>query len=240
MQAADKRRRRWKNIRNVGIVFGALLALLGILQLTNSDDSSSSSDASNSRPTNFATTCDTALPTKAAKTKLPKPGMAIDTAKQYTAVLHTTEGDVTIALDATQAPKTVNNFIYLACKGFYNGTPFHRIVIDFVDQGGSPDGSPNGGPGYTLPDEPPATGYTAGSVAMANAGPGTTGSQFFLTVSENGAAQLNASKDPYLYSILGTMDAAGLQVAQAINAFGNPDGTPIKAITVNGVTVTAS
>jgi cyclophilin family peptidyl-prolyl cis-trans isomerase len=129
--------------------------------------------------------------------------------------------------------------VYLACKGFYNGTTFHRIVTDFVDQGGDPKGDGTGGPGYTLPDEPPADGYRAGSVAMANAGSGTTGSQFFLVVSDSGAQQLGTSP-PYKYSALGTMDPAGLAVAQTINTFGSADsqGTPTKTITVNGVTVT--
>ncbi|HEX5585961.1 MAG TPA: peptidylprolyl isomerase [Acidimicrobiia bacterium] len=242
MLAQEKRRRRFKAARNVGLVFLALAVVLVLVQLTKGDDDSSS-ESSSAAPTNFKTTCDTALPTKAAKTTLPKPGMGIDPSKQYTAVLHTTEGDVTIDLDAKQAPKTVNSFVYLSCKGFYNGTTFHRIVTDFVDQGGDPKGDGTGGPGYKLPDEPPADGYTAGSVAMANSGPGTTGSQFFLVVSDNGAAQLNSSgSSPYLYSALGTMDAAGLQVAQTINTFGSSDsaGTPTKTITINGVTITAS
>jgi cyclophilin family peptidyl-prolyl cis-trans isomerase len=244
MLAEEKRRRRFKAARNVGLLFLALAAVLVLVQLTKGDDDSSS-DASSSAaaPTNFKTTCDTTLPTTAAKTTLPKPGMGIDPSKQYTAVLHTTEGDVTIALDSEQAPKTVNSFVYLACKSFYNGTTFHRIVTDFVDQGGDPKGDGTGGPGYKLPDEPPADGYTAGSVAMANSGPGSTGSQFFLVVSDNGAAQLNSSgSSPYLYSALGSMDAAGLQVAQTINTFGSSDsaGTPTKTITINGVTVTAS
>ena len=244
MLAAERRQRRFRTGRTIVLIVLALVALLVVLQLTRSDDDSDSETASASAaPTNFATTCDTALPEKAAKTTLPKPGMAIDTAEQYTAVLHTTEGDVTIDLDAAGSPKTVNSFVYLACKGFYNGTTFHRIVTDFVDQGGDPKGDGTGGPGYRLPDEPPADGYTAGSVAMANSGPGTTGSQFFLVVSENGAQQLNSSgSDPYLYSNLGTMDAAGLQVAQLINTFGSADGggTPTKTVTINGVTVTAS
>jgi cyclophilin family peptidyl-prolyl cis-trans isomerase len=235
-QEAEKRHKRNRTIRNLALLLIPLVILFVVLQLTNSNDSSSSS-SKNAAPTNFATTCDTSLPTKAANTKLPKPGMAIDTSKQYTAVLHTTEGDVTIALDAKEAPKTVNSFVYLACKSFYNGTNFHRIVTDFVDQGGDPKGDGTGGPGYTLPDEPPANGYTAGSVAMANAGAGTTGSQFFLVVSDNGAKQLGGP--PYKYSALGQMDAAGLAVAQKINTFGSADsnGTPTKTVTINGVTV---
>jgi cyclophilin family peptidyl-prolyl cis-trans isomerase len=240
MEEEAKRHRRNRTIRNFALLLAPIVVLFVILQLTNSDDSTPKKKSSEaSGPTNFATTCDTALPTKSAKTTLPKPGMGIDPAKQYTAVLHTTEGDVTIALDAKSAPKTVNSFVYLACKGFYNGTTFHRIVTDFVDQGGDPKGDGTGGPGYTLPDEPPADGYQAGSVAMANAGSGTTGSQFFLVVSDAGAQQLGTSP-PYKYSALGTMDASGLAVAQTINTFGSADsqGTPTKSIAVNGVTVT--
>jgi peptidyl-prolyl cis-trans isomerase B (cyclophilin B) len=244
MIAAQRRQRRFRTGRTIALIVVALVALLVVLQLTRSDDDSDdSSAAAAARPTNFATTCDTALPDKAAKTNLPRPGMGIDPSQQYTAVLHTTEGDVTIALDSETAPQTVNSFVYLACKGFYNGTTFHRIVTDFVDQGGDPKGDGTGGPGYRLPDEPPADGYTAGSVAMANAGSGTTGSQFFLVVSDAGAQQLNSTgSDPYLYSALGTMDAAGLEVARLINTFGSADGrgTPTKTVTINGVTVTAT
>ncbi|MFI5047211.1 MAG: peptidylprolyl isomerase [Acidimicrobiia bacterium] len=240
MLAEEKRRRRFKTIRLFAIIIVGAVALAFVVSLTRSDSGSSSSASKG--PTKFATTCDTALPTKSAKTTLPKPGMGIDKKKQYSAVLHTTEGDVTMALDAKQAPQTVNSFVYLACNGFYNGTTFHRIVTDFVDQGGDPKGDGTGSAGYTLPDEPPAKAYTAGSVAMANAGAGTTGSQFFLVVSDNGAQSLNGSGKPYKYSTLGTMDAAGLQVAQTINTFGSSDsaGTPTKTITVNGVTITAS
>jgi cyclophilin family peptidyl-prolyl cis-trans isomerase len=236
MLEAEKRKRRMRTARNISFLLVPVVILFVVIQITNSSDDSSSSASTG--PTNFKTTCDTSLPTKATKTKYPKPGMGIDPSKQYTAVLHTTEGDVTIALDAKQAPVTVNSFVYLACQGFYNGTTFHRIVTDFVDQGGDPKGDGTGGPGYTLKTEPPKSGYTAGSVAMANAGPNTTGSQFFLVVSANGAQQLGGP--PYLYSDLGQMDPAGLAVAQQINTFGSADskGTPTKTITVNGVTVT--
>jgi cyclophilin family peptidyl-prolyl cis-trans isomerase len=231
---AEKRQKRMRTARNLGLLLIPLVVLFVVLQLTKSDNSSSSKSAA---PTNFKTTCNTALPAKATKQKFAKPGMGIDTKKQYTAVLHTSEGDVTIALNAKDAPKTVNSFVYLACQGFYNGTKFHRIVTDFVDQGGDPTGTGSGGPGYSLTDEPPKNGYTAGSVAMANAGTGTTGSQFFLVVSDNGAKALGGP--PYKYSALGTMDAAGLAVAKKINGFGSADsaGTPSKTVTINGVTV---
>jgi cyclophilin family peptidyl-prolyl cis-trans isomerase len=237
MLEAEKKRKRNRAIRNGAFILIPVAVVLVLVSVLNSNGSSS--NKASAAPTNFKTTCDTALPAKSAKTTLPKPGMGIDSKKQYSAVLHTTEGDIPIALDAKQAPKTVNSFVYLACKGFYNGTTFHRIVTDFVDQGGDPTGTGSGGPGYKLPDEPPADGYKAGSVAMANAGPGTTGSQFFLVVSDTGAQNLGTTK-PYKYSALGTMDAAGLGVAKTINTFGSTDsaGTPTKTVTINGVTVT--
>jgi cyclophilin family peptidyl-prolyl cis-trans isomerase len=129
--------------------------------------------------------------------------------------------------------------VTLAKSGFYDNTLFHRIVPDFVDQGGDPTGTGNGGPGYSLPDEPPANGYESGSVAMANAGTGTTGSQFFLVVSDSGAQQLGTAP-PYKYSSLGTMDAAGLKVAKKINTFGGSDEKPTKKVYVYSVDISES
>jgi len=104
----------------------------------------------------------------------------INQAKKYTAVLHTTVGDIVIELNAKATPITANNFITLAKKNFYNGTIFHRVIEGFMIQGGDPKGDGTGGPGYTFADEPFAGDYNRGTVAMANAGPNTNGSQFFI------------------------------------------------------------
>jgi peptidyl-prolyl cis-trans isomerase B (cyclophilin B) len=104
----------------------------------------------------------------------------IDPAKRYTATIKTDRGDIVIALDAKRAPKSVNNFVFLARDGFYDGLTFHRIVDDFVIQGGCPEGTGRGGPGYRFDDEPVQGEYEAGAVAMANSGPNTNGSQFFI------------------------------------------------------------
>jgi len=104
----------------------------------------------------------------------------IDPAKRYTATIKTDRGDIVIALDAQRAPKSVNNFVFLAKDGFYDGLTFHRIVDDFVIQGGCPEGTGRGGPGYRFDDEPVQGEYEAGAVAMANSGPNTNGSQFFI------------------------------------------------------------
>jgi cyclophilin family peptidyl-prolyl cis-trans isomerase len=109
-----------------------------------------------------------------------KPEQVIDPAKRYTATIATDRGDIVIALDHSRAPKSVNNFVFLARDGFYDGVIFHRVVDDFVIQGGDPEGTGRGGPGYRFEDEPVQGEYIPGSVAMANSGPNTNGSQFFI------------------------------------------------------------
>jgi cyclophilin family peptidyl-prolyl cis-trans isomerase len=109
------------------------------------------------------------------------PAMQIDPAKKYTAILKTTKGEIEIELFASESPKTVNNFVFLAREGFYDGVPFHRVIKPFMIQTGDPTGTGTGGPGYRFEDElPPKHSYEAGIVAMANAGPNTNGSQFFI------------------------------------------------------------
>ena len=105
--------------------------------------------------------------------------------KKYTAILKTEKGDITIALNSDQTPKTVNNFVTLAKKGFYNKTIFHRVIKGFMIQGGDPEGNGTGGPGYKFADEPFTGEYTQGAVAMANSGPNTNGSQFFIMHADN-------------------------------------------------------
>ncbi|MDQ3575624.1 MAG: peptidylprolyl isomerase, partial [Actinomycetota bacterium] len=108
------------------------------------------------------------------------PPMCIDPDASYTAEMVTTKGTMTIALDALAAPRTVNNFVVLARYHYYDGVSFHRIIPGFMAQGGDPEGSGRGGPGYRFEDELPRPGrYEIGSLAMANAGPNTNGSQFF-------------------------------------------------------------
>jgi len=110
------------------------------------------------------------------------PAMVIDPQKQYTATFKTDKGDFTVELYADKAPKTVNNFVFLARDGFYDGVTFHRVIKGFMAQGGDPTGTGTGGPGYKFGDEfHPALRHNApGILSMANAGPGTNGSQFFI------------------------------------------------------------
>lgn len=106
--------------------------------------------------------------------------MTIDKSKAYTVTLHTNVGDIVIALHASDTPNTVNNFVNLAKNGFYDNTIFHRAIKGFMVQGGDPKGDGTGGPGYRFADEKFTGGYIRGAVAMANAGPNTNGSQFFI------------------------------------------------------------
>ncbi|MFZ1794125.1 MAG: peptidylprolyl isomerase [Anaerolineae bacterium] len=112
-----------------------------------------------------------------------KPPMAIDPKKKYTAHLKTSKGEIVVELFADKAPQTVNNFVFLAREGFYNDTTFHRVIKDFMVQGGDPTGTGRGGPGYRFADEfhPTLKHNGPGILSMANAGPGTNGSQFFIT-----------------------------------------------------------
>ena len=111
------------------------------------------------------------------------PVMAIDTEKTYSAIIETDLGTMAIRLFADKVPVTVNNFVFLARQGFYNGTIFHRVIEDFMVQGGDPTGTGRGGPGYRFKDEfrPELRHDKKGTVSMANAGPNTNGSQFFIT-----------------------------------------------------------
>lgn len=111
------------------------------------------------------------------------PAMVIDPEKEYAATLHTEKGDIHIELFAEKVPQTVNNFVFLAREGYYDGTIFHRVIADFMAQGGDPTATGRGGPGYRFADEfhPQLRHDKPGILSMANAGPGTNGSQFFIT-----------------------------------------------------------
>jgi peptidyl-prolyl cis-trans isomerase B (cyclophilin B) len=111
------------------------------------------------------------------------PAMSIDSSKKFTATFDTTKGKITCELFAKDAPNTVNNFVFLAREKFYDGTQFHRVIADFMVQGGDPTATGTGGPGYKFADElknNPRR-HKVGSLSMANAGPNTNGSQFFIT-----------------------------------------------------------
>jgi cyclophilin family peptidyl-prolyl cis-trans isomerase len=163
------------------------------------------------------------------------PDIGIDPDKRYTATLDTSVGEMVVALDAVRAPKTVNNFVYLALHHYYDGVIFHRIINGFMCQGGDPTGTGRGGPGYRFEDELPKQGqYEVGSVAMANAGPNTNGSQFFLISGRDGVGL------PPLYSLFGKI-VKGLDVLDEMQGVKTGSGDrPVDDVVINSVTITES
>ena len=154
------------------------------------------------------------------------PAMTIDPTKTYTATVKTDVGTFVIALDAKEAPQTVNNFVFLAQHHFFDCVTFHRVIPGFVDQTGDPTGTGSGGPGYTIPDELPAKAsnpahqYPLGSVTMANTGqPHTGGSQWFVTAGTQGESLPNS------YTLFGRV-TSGMSVVEKINAQGSASGVP--------------
>jgi len=137
------------------------------------------------------------------------PAFEIDPAATFEVTISTSKGDMVLALDAQLAPNTVNNFVVNARNGFYDSLTFHRVVPGFVIQGGDPEGTGRGGPGYRFPDEPVRGEYTLGAVAMANAGPDTNGSQFFICIDDC------RDKLQPLYNLFGYV-TSGIEVAQSI------------------------
>ena len=137
---------------------------------------SCSSSSSNNSPLPTRTTM-----SSTKKTYTSPPPMIIDTNKQYTAVIETNKGKLVLELFAKDVPKMVNNFVFLAREGFYDGVAFHRVIPGFMAQGGDPTGTGSGDPGYKFADEFTSHKHVTGAVSMANAGPNTNGSQFFIT-----------------------------------------------------------
>jgi cyclophilin family peptidyl-prolyl cis-trans isomerase len=168
-----------------------------------------------------------------------QPAMRIDPAKSYTAVLQTNKGTIEVEFFPEDAPTTVNNFVCLAEDGYFDGTPFHRIVKGFVIQGGDPTGTGSGGPGYKFADEPIVRDYERGTLAMANAGPNTNGSQFFIVLEDL------RGKLPKNYTIFGRV-TDGMDVVDAIantptrTGRGGENSTPTEPVTLEKVTISDS
>ena len=160
------------------------------------------------------------------------PAMAIDPGASYTAVLNTTAGAITIELLSSDAPNTVNNFVFLAREGFYDNVIFHRTIPGFMIQGGDPTGTGGGGPGYRFADEPVNRPYSRGVMAMANAGPNTNGSQFFLMHADYPL--------PPNYTIFGQA-VAGLEtidtIATAPTMAGGEGSSPVNPVTIQSVEI---
>jgi peptidyl-prolyl cis-trans isomerase B (cyclophilin B) len=222
-----------------------LIASLGALAGCGEDSGSSATDSSGSSSSGASTSggaasggsCDYPAAGPAAKDVEPPPASSTVTGS-VPVVMATSVADLHLTLDADATPCTVGSFVSLAEQGYFDGTSCHRLTTAgiYVLQCGDPTGSGSGGPGYSFPDE--LTGketYPAGTLAMANAGPDTNGSQFFIVY---GATQL-----PPSYTVFGRLDAAGVKAVTEIaragtdNAFGQGDGHPNKPVRITKVTV---
>jgi cyclophilin family peptidyl-prolyl cis-trans isomerase len=161
------------------------------------------------------------------------PKMSIDSKKEYTATINTNYGDIVIQLLPKEAPLTVNNFVFLSRQGFYNGVIFHRVVKGFVIQSGDPTGTGTGSPGYRFADEKVARNYVAGTLAMANSGKNTNGSQFFITLTE-----VNLPKS---YTIFGLVTAGSDVVAKIgdvpVTSANGELSSPTVDVHINTVTI---
>jgi cyclophilin family peptidyl-prolyl cis-trans isomerase len=164
-----------------------------------------------------------------AKQYAQPPEMVIDPTKHYRGTIETSAGTMTVEFFPAEAPKTVNNFVFLAREGFYDGVIFHRVIRGFVIQGGDPTGTGRGGPGYRFEDEPVTRPYLRGTLAMANAGPNTNGSQFFIMHADYPL--------PPNYTIFGQL-TGGEEVLDAIaTAATGPGDRPLEPVTITRVTI---
>ena len=176
-----------------------------------------------------------ALSTKPERT-FTAPAKVISTSCRYTVKMVTSEGTMSMKLFPKAAPTTVNSFVFLAQHRFFDGLTFHRVLKDFVIQGGDPLGNGRGGPGYSFKDELPKTPYHLGELVMANSGADTNGSQFFVITGQGGVDL------PALYARFGRV-TAGLKVAKKIEGLqtpGDASGQPARKITITSVRVTAT
>jgi cyclophilin family peptidyl-prolyl cis-trans isomerase len=158
------------------------------------------------------------------------PDLTIDLDKSYAATLVTNHGEIVIELDPARSPLTVNNFVFLAREGYYDGVIFHRVIENFMIQGGDPTGTGTGGPGYKFRDEIEGPGsYGRGTVAMANAGPNTNGSQFFICHTDVGL--------PHSYTIFGKV-SSGMDVVDSIATTSTDrSDRPEEDVVINKVTI---
>lgn len=252
-RAAEFRKRRLVRFGVLGLIVAAVLGF-ALFSGKEADESASKdaaaqpseqasapSDEPSAPPEGVA--CDGEKPPAATSKQYDAPEDVMKEGVDYAAVMHTSCGDIEMDLLEAKAPETVNNFVFLSQEGFYDGLTFHRVVGNFVIQGGDPEGTGGGGPGYAIKDEFPKNGneYVFGTVAMANAGPNTTGSQFFIVVHEGAAGQTDepAGLDP-LYSLFGKISQSSFEVAKEISKVevGGPTGElPVLPVYIESIEI---
>jgi len=232
--AAQKRRRRNRSLRNLAFLLLPVLAIFAWSQFR-----ANSSDSGQNTPTSSTTGKSSSTTVKPVKkdTNQKAPVLTLDPTKKYTATMETTDGTMVIDLDAKNAPIATNNFVSLSRQGFYDGLTFHRVIKDFMIQGGDPQGDGMGGPGYKVPGEVPTNNYEIGSIAAAKTGadaPGLFGSQFFIVTGDQGVGLPNE------YARFGKV-SSGLDVALKIqDAPKDSNDKPKKPIYIVKISITES
>lgn len=239
-QQALRRRRVIMNLILLGVVAGLIAAFIFRARQDDADTASPTATPTASEGGGVACGGEAIERESPPPTFTEPPAMSIDTSKTYTATIQTSCGTVVVELADDQSPNTVNSFVFLAREGFYDGLIFHRVVPGFAVQGGDPQGTGSGGPGYKVVDVPP-TGfkYVQGTVAMAKGGqepPGTSGSQFFLVPGSE------AESLPPDYAVLGKV-VSGLEVLEEIQSVptGEPTGErPVDTVHIVKITIEES
>jgi peptidyl-prolyl cis-trans isomerase B (cyclophilin B) len=216
--------RRWIVLAAFAVIAVAVVVAILIGRGGGDDDSATTASAEGCQPVDAPEPKDVSY--KA-------PPQEVKKGEKLTAVVETSCGTFDIALDSERAPKTVNSFVFLSEKGFYDGLAFHRIVPEFVIQGGDPQGNGSGGPGYSVVEKPPANlAYTRGVVAMAKSPaepPGTSGSQFYVVTGTDAGL-------PPEYALVGKV-SEGLDVVGRIGELGGPDEQPKQTVLIEKITI---
>jgi cyclophilin family peptidyl-prolyl cis-trans isomerase len=224
----EKTDQRWIILAVFGVIAVGIVAAILISRSGGSSDSDSSTSAKTGA--NGCKQVETPAPKSVS---LPKPEQTVKAGEELTAVVQTSCGTFEIELDTKQAPITTNSFAYLAEEGFYDDLSFHRIVPEFVIQGGDPLGDGTGDPGYKVVEKPPANlAYTKGVVAMAKSSaepPGTSGSQFYVVTGADAGL-------PPEYALVGKV-SEGLDVVETIGKLGTPEEKPKQTVLIEKITI---
>ncbi len=220
-EAALRRKKRTRSTVTVAVV---VVIFVGVIVLLNATGSSKKKVAVAKLPAGCVSTVPAQTKKTLYKTQPPRV-ITLNLKITYTAHISTTCGPFDMALNVRDAPNASNSFVFLAEHHFYDGLKFQRVAKNFVVQGGDPKGDGTGGPGYQLATEPPKYGYRQGTVAMANGGAGTTGSQFFIVLNDAAGKLLEQQGSPFRYSALGQV-TKGFDVVQKLGTLYNPDQNP--------------
>jgi cyclophilin family peptidyl-prolyl cis-trans isomerase len=214
-------------------VFAVVAAAIVVVILVSRGGGSDSKDSSTTAAKTGKNGCKKVEAPKPRQETLKAPEETVEKGEKLTAVVETSCGTFDIALDTTRAPKIANSFAYLAEEGFYDDLTFHRIVPEFVIQGGDPEGTGSGGPGYKVTEKPPANlAYTKGVVAMAKSSaepPGTAGSQFFVVTGADAGL-------PPEYALVGKV-SSGMDVVEQIGKLGTPEEKPKQTVLIEKMTI---